>query len=722
MESVVLEERINIEKAAYLLETLSFKDFYKTWNGTKKEGQIQYEKMVKYLSNKTRVKNNIVKYNYANGKTCGRLFGDDTIQSLVKNIRGFICDGVSTDIDMVNCHPVILLALCEEHNIYASYLENYVYEREKCISDIRNNDCVTSDVAKKKILTATNSNTYMRSKSSFLTNYDKEMKRIQKEFLLIHEYRYVKEFVNNTDNFQGSFINHVLCIHENEILKCMRAFCDDKKIEIQALMFDGLMVYGDINEFTLSEIENYIHTNSMFKKIKLKIKKHEYNLVMPDDYVVKNLVLDYDSAKKQFELENCKVGAEFVNEKGNNIIIYKITDFTTLHMEKIYEKEITDRYGKIIIEEKMFMTDWYLDGNKRRYDKYDCIPKDELCPSNVYNMWVKFPVELIDELTPNNKLDKALNWFLKHIEVLTDYNKEHYNFVLLWLSQMFQYPEHKSIHLIFVGEEGSGKGTLVSFLQKIMGGSGRCFQTSNPQEDVFGKFNDPMKEAFLVILNEADKSGGYNNNSKMKDMITDPTIVIRPKGKTSFTMKSCHRFMSFSNNPDPNIKNKRRDFTMMTSSDKVNDNEYFKEGYSYSDDIVCCKYIYDYLMKYPTLSKINNSDIPFGIYDEMLKNAQKDPITECIEEMCAFNYDTMGIVDYTANQLYEIYLDYAKRNFIEYKLNKIQFTTRLSYKKFNGITKKVKKIENQACNIYMFNFQILKNNPYVCEYEPLVCE
>jgi len=109
-----------------------------------------------------------------------------------------------------------------------------------------------------------------------------------------------------------------------------------------------------------------------------------------------------------------------------------------------------------------------------------------------------------------------------------------------------------------------------------------------------------MKDAFLVVLNEADKAGNYNHNNKMKALITDPQINIRPKGKTNMTVKSNHRFMAMSNNPDPNIKNKRRDFTYKMSSEKVNKDEYWKQGNTYAYDIEVCKYIYNYNTNYKT--------------------------------------------------------------------------------------------------------------------------
>jgi len=218
-------------------------------------------------------------------------------------------------------------------------------------------------------------------------------------------------------------------------------------------------------------------------------------------------------------------------------------------------------------------------------------------------------------------------------------------------------------------------------------------------------------------MNEADKSGTYNNNSKFKDMITEPYINIHPKGEKKFSMRSVHRFMGFSNNPDPTIKNKRRDFTMKSSNDKVNNIEYFTEGNLYADDIECCKYIYDYLMNQNTKPVITNIDIPIGEYDTMLIEAQKDTMIEFLEELTYSYEDRTEPKVITSNAVYELYLDYCKRNYIQYNQTKLSFTTKLFYKKLEGIEKKVKRVDKVATNVYIFDFKLLKKSLKLKDFE-----
>ena len=710
--SVVLEEKINNLKASYLLDTLTFNQFYSAWEGNKTDAKKEYEKIIRYLNDKISTSNDYVKYNYVKGRNTGRLIGNHTIQSVSKNIRGFICDGLTTDIDMDNAHPTILLTLCNNYDIYCPNLTLYINDRKKCLNDIQEKDNINYKNAKKKVLISTNLDKKITTKSDFLKDYDKEMKQIHKKFLDIEDYNYVKEYAKR-DNFEGSFINHILCIYENQILTTMRTFCDINKINIHSLMFDGLMVYGDINEYTLKEMQNYINKNTIFETMKLSIKPHETDFILPDNYIPKKRIT-YKDIKKEFEKTNCKVGSEFVCEKHNDFNVYSRTAFNVLHEELTCN---TDD-GK----EVDFMNLWFKDPEKRKYDKYDTIPKDDLCPEYVYNMWEKLPVQLMPSIEPNNKVKNALSWFQNHIKVLTDYNDIHYDFVIMWLAQMFQYPENKSMQLVFIGDEGTGKGTFVKFLTTIMGGSHRCFSTNDPKNDMFGEFNDCMKKAFLVVMNEADKSGTFNNNSKFKDLITEPYINIHPKGEKKFSMRSVHRFMAFSNCPDPLLKNKRRDFTMKTSNDKVNNIDYFTEGNLYANDLECCKYIYDWLMKQPTKPVITEKDIPYGEYDEMLKETHKDSLIEFLEELTYLYMDKTEPKPFSSNNLYDKYIDFCKRNYITFYMNKGSFTTKLFYKKLNGIDKTVKKIDKIVTRVYVIDFQLLKKSLNLKDIEDVIIE
>ena len=427
----IVEERVDINKVSYLLEHYTYEAFLTNFDGTQKDGKVLYNKIIKYLNSKINGEK-LVRYNYIKGRTDGRLFGEaNSIQGLPKNIRGFICEGITTDIDMINAHPTILKKLCEEHNIECPNLCLYINERKKLLNKISQDDNISYELAKQKILVATNSNRKINSNNGFFKNYSKEMNKIQKAFIGLSHYDYIKEYAKKDNNFDGSFINHILCIHEDIILQSIIDWVETYDISIHSYMFDGLMVYDTITEPTLIDIEQHIAKLTIFDNIKLSIKQHETTFVLPEDYKPAKLIT-YEDIKESFEKINCKVDERFVKELNGEIKIYSRSCYLTLYEDLIYKETLG---GKT----KKFINTWLEDPDKRRYDDFGNYPKESMCPKNCYNMWKPFPVNKITEYKNEEMCIKALNYYLEHIKVLCNHDEKVFEFVCMWISQMFQF-------------------------------------------------------------------------------------------------------------------------------------------------------------------------------------------------------------------------------------------------------------------------------------------
>lgn len=699
--SVVLRETVNTIRVNYLLDTYTFNDFYETWTGTKLDAKNEYNKTMKYLASKLDPINDVIKYNYCKGRNDGRMIGEKSIQNCKREIRGFLCDKLTTDIDIANCHPVLLLHICDKHNIECPNLKEYCNNRNECLERIMDGHNCTWIMAKKKILVSTNWNKKMMNPyCQFFCNYDKEMKIIQKKLLDINEYNYIKEFAKKDTNFTGSFINHILCIEENKILQFIIQYVESCDSEIHSLMFDGLQIYGDISEGYLKDIQDNIREKSENKSLCLTIKDHEYSFRIPKDYNAKKLI-KYGDIKADFEKNNCKVGHLFVNEMGDGEInIYKKAEFTILHEELIF---MEDR------KEKSFNDEWYKDSEKRKFIKFDSFPKQSLCPDNVYNLFKPFPVENIkipDDLT--KECEEALQYFLNHILILCDNDEKMYDFVCMWISQMFQYPEHKSIELVFISKEGAGKGLFLKFLQTIMGGDKRCWETTDPQKDIYGAFNPCMKEAFLVICNEANKSNIYNATDKKKALITDPYININIKNVSSFSMRSYHRFLTFSNNPAPTQPSKRRDAIIRSSDELIDNVEYFDKGWVLAENITFAKYIYDYFMKFQTKPKIRAVDIPISDYHKIMIEEHKSVVEKFLEDKCTkWNDNKIELKEYPCSDFYNKFRYYCNDNNIDNTQSPTGFGMKLTFMGLKSIRKDIKKIEGKTTNVILIDVKLL---------------
>ena len=696
---MAIREVVDLSRVAYLLDTLTMKHFMEDgmiMDDAKKE----YYKARKYF--KSKLAGNIqTKYAYGRGRSNGRQYGEDSIQNVKGDIRNFIANG-TTDIDLANAHPVLLQNICVDNDIYCAALKNYVADRENILASIMEDDNISRDKAKEKVLIATNTNKHIKTKNTFLGNYSREIKTIQKVLMATPAFKYLIKFANDKKgNIQGSFINHVLCVEEDKVLMLIKEKCEENGLEPFALMFDGLMVYGDITEGFLKIIEDFIMEKTGFSCIKMAIKPPNTTFKMPDNYlpIVRKT---YEEVKTEFQKNNCKVDCEFVNEV-DGVSTYSRTNFMTLHEALEYWDDEKDK-------DVLFLPKWLRDADKREFRSMDIFPKASLCPEGVYNMWKAYPVETAIDDIDIEKCERALEYFRNHIKVLCNHEEAVWKFVEMWIAQMFQYPEHKSMELVFISGEGAGKGLFLEFFKTMMGGNKRVWECTDPQRDLYGNFNGMLRDAMIVCCNEANKSGIFNRNDQKKALITDPTININIKGGSNYTMSSFHRFITFTNNACPIVPNKRRDLIVNASDEKIGDQHYFNEGFKYANDIGACKYIYKHFMTAPTNPKLVERDIPITEHQALMVEEHEKIEIKFIKRQTDLWGDD-AVVYLTSEEFYGLYRDFCCEEHIESGggiKNKISFAVKISGLQLAAITKKVKKIGGKAVNIYTIDVVALK--------------
>lgn len=216
----------------------------------------------------------------------GRLFSGGSMQGIWSVYRGSLMNGIATDIDMANAHPVILRYICKKHNIDCAQLEYYINNRDACLSKFS-----SRSVGKTAYLMATNNDKYSikRGLPEHFKLYDKEMKRIQSELSKKQEYSSLFETIPEyklSDNYNGCAINRILCYYENIILQHAIHIINSFGLEIAILMFDGCMIYGDHydNEILLQNITKYVEEQMPGLNMVWCYKECDTSLVIPDDF------------------------------------------------------------------------------------------------------------------------------------------------------------------------------------------------------------------------------------------------------------------------------------------------------------------------------------------------------------------------------------------------------------------------------------------------------
>lgn len=696
-------ERIPLKKLHYLL-TLKFAE-YKTYDKSSSknddERKKNYEKMRKFCETFIKANGEIKRlykftgnHNWGNeGEGSGRLFADGNgIQGLPKKIRGFLLDGITTDIDMVNAHPVILRYLCRIHNIDHPQLNLYIEKRDEILSQFPDRE-----TGKTLFLKATNDEKLnKKEKNEIFKAYDKEMKEIQKILTKLTCYKDIVADVpsNKLYNWHGSAVNRIMCFFENKILQVILNELNRMNIEICSPMFDGCMVYGIHNDEILVKLENAINSEFSQLNMKLSLKEHCQDIQMPDNFEIPSKapkdeeLNSFDKVAELFEKHHCKIVNKsiFVKEFNNELIVMSKKDLKTSyeHMSFEYYNEVSQK-----VVSSNFINAWMVNNPKQRcYDETGVFPEGVECPKNYFNMWRKFDMELI---TAYEHKQKELDVILHHIRILCNHDEEVYQYFIKWIAQMIQFPAIKSICPTLISEEGAGKGSLLKLLRKMMGES-KLLETTTPSRDVWGEFNGRMCHTFLINLNELSKKETIECEGRIKGLITDPKLTINNKGVNQYDIDSYHRFLITTNKSEPinTSKGDRRNLIIRSSDEKcaktIENKEYFTMLHEMLNDVNVIKTCYEYFKSIPDMDKFHLLAIPTTEYQSNLKELSVCPIEQWVEYFTLQNFDKEE-VELLGSETVALFKDWCKLNAINYEIDARKLGVRISNLKISGIKK-----------------------------------
>ena len=287
----------------------------------------------------------------------------------------------TTDIDAKNCHPKILRYLCRIHNIDCQKLDFYVENREVIIK--------MGLATKDDYLKSTNDSKINKNiQDSFFKEFDKEMKQIQKKIMEIEEYKDIilsvpkekKEY-----NWNGSALNRILCMYENNILQEVIKTLNELGIEIAVLMFDGLMIYG-----------NYYDDLNLLEKIKNTVE---------EKFIGLNMEWAYKNHCDKLKIEDLK------NESHEEINYDFLPDYIKKIIESPSECVIAD-----VMKELYGKKYYYIDPDKKRWIEY----KNKMWVDSVFGM--RPLIDTVFHTEMKKYLEKITEEINKYDEGTINYN------------------------------------------------------------------------------------------------------------------------------------------------------------------------------------------------------------------------------------------------------------------------------------------------------------
>ena len=250
-------------------------------------------------------------------QTCdkNRYYADSScLTYLKKEIRNSIMPRNIKDIDMINCHPVILNYLCKKSNVDCNILKNYIENRELILSSFGEDRKIVKELFV-SILNGGFKDVY--SDDEQINNY---LKLFEQEIIRIQNYFYINDrrYLDIDYNYKGKNLSRIILDIENQILQIMINYFISKNVNILTLKYDGLKIYTDkySKHFSINELELNI-----YKKIGINIKLVFKNI--EDNFPEFGIRFNTDNIKNKNIIENkIKIIHHDHCLEKNNIVAY----------------------------------------------------------------------------------------------------------------------------------------------------------------------------------------------------------------------------------------------------------------------------------------------------------------------------------------------------------------------------------------------------------------
>lgn len=579
-----LGERFNQHKLNHILKN---EEIFRSQMRVFDDDYNPFTIATKYLM---KSRNGIIKTKYKQNNSFGRFhaLGSLSLQSLPREIRHTIANEYYTDIDIKNCHPVILSFLCAERGIACKYLNKYNNNRDKFLSEL----CPNKEQAKTIVLALVNGGksdaNALEDPPDWLNNFRKELKTIHKQFAKDPAFKLHKKkrIDNNNDyNHEASYMNILLCDFENKILQTIFKGLGSPKDCV--LIFDGLMIPREF-EFDLVKLEAMVE-KSLGIEIKLEIKEMTEGFELGDMLSIEPYVeatrntfdftdkYDYCDFFKEFN------GLEYEDVIEDVLIKYPKVVAHILDNEGCYIKKMEN--GNMCVVKNLKTSDLkfkikpspitlssVLSLLPNSFKSISCKLID--CPENEFNIWSGFQAKLTN--IPESNECKRMKQFI--MEVWASNDLDVYDHIINWFAGLVKnLGGINQMGLVMVSKQGTGKNTLTDFMKLILR-SCNCAMVDGVGE-VVGRFNTILQGKRLIVVNElcSTKEEFRSNFDKIKGKITESTIGIEPKGVNKYEVDNIGNYIFFTNhrNAMPVEESDRRYSIHEMSDCRINDKEYF---------------------------------------------------------------------------------------------------------------------------------------------------
>ena len=684
------------------------------YNEVSKKFNTECDQLQNYLNLYDKSKNGFITTFYQPAHLWGRIMPTNYLSQCIfhRPTRHSFCNDKLIDIDMVNCHPVLICQIAKQNDISLPNLELYASNPIQYRAEVAEYYNCSVETAKKLFIRIIYGGKYTRwvnenelndtlTPLPFITIMEQELNefknRVYDENLHIRDDILkktpekwkdcsIEQIKNSVMSFWCQSIERV--IQESSIQYLVKEY----KLKITNIIpcQDGFMLLkNDYNPDMIEKIQDNVLKEH---NINIKFVEKPFNETFEIPISVTNddneIEIDdeetFEYIANEFEKTHCKIinKSIFVKTTDNKTVLMSLSNLETAYSHMSYKQ--VDNFGKL--EKYPFIKKWVgHTHNIRRYEDMDVYPNPLKCPSYILNMWSPFACEKLT--TPYEKNQEGLNCILNHIKILCDNDEIVYDYFIKWIAQMIQFPEVKTVCITLISAEGSGKGTLMRLIQRMIGND-KYYETSKPSRDVWGEFNAIMKDTFFINLNELSKQEALQAEGVIKTLITDEAMTINQKGISQYSMRSYHRFMATTNTEDPmrTKKGDRRNLIIRSSDEKKGDNEYFDMLNDYLDNMDVIRTCYDYFKSIEGMNNFRDIKLPTTEYQEDMKGMNECFIEQWLKYFVEQNCELENIT-LASGRVYDAFKSWCELNKVKYDITSVKFAVRLKNLKINGVEK-----------------------------------
>ena len=576
----------------------------------------------------------------------GRLYGTKgSFETLEKECRGTICKEYYHDIDIVNCHPVLLLQFARnQFQTELPEVEKYVDNRETYLKNVMTENSVTRDEAKAAIISVLYGGSC--NQKSYLYELSEEVRKFSKKLFQTEQYAELAKACKSEKNMYGSFLAFLLQTEERHCMLAMKEHLESQGWCVDVLCYDGVMVRkqdGRVPDLVSCESAILDKTGYQINLVTKEFSSFE--MPCATEEIVKGVTLDaYSEMKREFEKNHFyhSESDRYVEVRDDSSLLFMTLPHAHEFLNSTWCFKQSDKFADSI----PFLDLWRKDCKRRVCNSTSF--KDTDNPT-VFTVPIKMAY-MRDK--PFTESPRALELFLEVVGLNTSNDPTLTEYVLNYFAHMLQKPtDLPGVGLVITGKKGTGKDTLGDFLQEwIVGLHLSTNYTTNKQ--FFGTHDMGKINKFLIKLEETSKKDCFDNASELKATITAAQITANPKGMKEITADNFARYIFTTNKPNPvDLSDGERRFVLLCCSDiRKGDFAFWKEVRQYLFTFNGGKTIANYLLQ-RDISEFQIRKLPENNFQDYIIHSEKSSQEKFIDSWSGERVQ--------ASELYEKYKNWC---------------------------------------------------------------